>query len=94
MLAIYFINEKTISIHYKLRIRGIFNLVKAYLLGIPAKVCKKIHFNKLIFLKRIHKIKYRKILAKLDNTNSTRRLIICNGFLCKDCPEYESCYYW
>lgn len=94
MLATYIINGKNTTIHYKLRMKGIYNLMKAYYLGIPGRIYKKIHMIKLTLVSKIREFRYRKILTKLENTNATRRLIICKGFLCSNCRGYKICSYW
>ena len=66
MFATYIINEKNITIHYKLRIRGFYNLVTAYLLGIPIKISKKFYKIKLSYFKRIREFKYRKITEMME----------------------------
>ena len=94
MFKSYNVNGKNITIHYKMRIKGISNLISAYYLGISSKIHKKIHTIRLNLVKKYRELKYRKISIMLETINKKRRTIVCGGFLCIKCPDYMTCSFW
>ena len=96
MFKSYNINGKDIKIHYKIRIKGIYNLIKAYYLGVSEKVHEKAQTITLDLVERYRKFKYRKItklLENLEDIDNKRRMLVCGGFLCIECPGYMTCSY-